>query len=331
MRSSRALGNLQFAAYAAGVGGLLTVMADEALDLRKWKQTDYQVLRRQAAGADEMPAPIKLSVRCRTRPPPIGCMEWPAGRALLQWALDETGLGEHDGSGGVVLELGAGIGITAIGLAVAQRQSSATQQQIVATDVCVDTLALMRSNAAAHGLEENALRVANWDAALGEESVRTLPCRLEDVRHVLGADVVYYGFGVNNPADNTELEGRGSDEPVGFPHTLAALLRERPSLDISLLIIDRFSGGMVSAVAATAGVHQPPTTVDPAISRFVRGCEELGLAVDRTPLPPAVATSVWDSQSVLARSVWWLAGHYDGMAILKVRPAAPHELKYARP
>ena len=308
------------------------MMADEALDIRKWKQTNYEVFfrRRSASVSDDAPSSIHLSVRCRTRPPPIGCMEWPAGRVLLQWALDEAGLGEHDGSGGVVLELGAGIGITAIGLAVAQRQSSATQQQIVATDVCADTLTLLRSNAEAHGIDKDALRVAHWDAALGEESVRTLPCPLAEVSHILGADVIYYGFGVNNPADNTEPGEHVSSEAIGLPHTLAALLRERPSLRVSLLVVDRFSGGMVSAVAATAGVHQPSTTVDPAVTRFVRGCEEVGLVVESTPLPPSVIATVMASQSLLARAVWWVAGHYDGMAVLSVRPAAPAERKYVR-
>ena len=272
-------------------------------------------------------------------------MEWPAGRVLLQWALDEAGLGEHhDGDGGVVLELGAGIGITAIGLAMARQQASCgAAHQVVATDICTETLKLLRSNADAHGLSESALRVAPWDAARGEESLRTLPCRLEDVRHVLGADVIYYGFGVNNPSDNSTANaptdagapssGNGHvrqpvGEPIGFPHTLACLLRERPSLQVSLLVVDRFSGGAVAAVAAMAGEHQPSTTIDPAITRFVRGCEEQGLVVERTPLPPAVLATVQASQSMLSRTLWWLAGHYDGMAVLRVtRAAVP---KYVR-
>ena len=345
MHARRRVGNAAFAAYAAGVGGLLAVMADETLDLRKWKQVTYEVQRRPAGAATALP-PLTLSVNCRTRPPPIGCMEWPAGRVLLQWALDEAGLGEHhEGDGGVVLELGAGIGITAIGLAMARQQASCgAAHQVVATDICTETLKLLRSNADAHGLSESALRVAPWDAARGEESLRTLPCRLEDVRHVLGADVIYYGFGVNNPSDNSTVDApadagapsSGNDhssrqpvgEPIGFPHTLACLLRERPSLQVSLLVVDRFSGGAVAAVAAMAGEHQPSTTIDPAITRFVRGCEEQGLVVERTPLPPAVLATVQASQSILSRALWWLAGHYDGMAVLRVtRAAVP---KYVR-
>ena len=317
--------------YVGGVSGVAWLWADERFDIRKWKRVAYDVTQRREGASS-----VHLSVRCRTRPPPIGCMEWPAGRILLQWALDEAGLGEEGGGlggaesglgGGTVLELGAGIGITAIGLAMARRQNGVTPSastRVVATDVCDETLALLRSNAHAHGLDDEALRIAPWDAARGEASLGTLPCRLEDVTHVVGADVVYHGFGVNNPSDNSETSPQhshgGHAEVVGFPHTLAALLREKPSLRVCLLTVDRFSGGMVAAVAATAGVHQPSTTVDPAIARFVRGCEELGLEVRRTPLPPRVASDVAASQSVLARAVWWLAGHYDGTQLLAVTP-----------
>ena len=326
---ARALGNLQFGAYLAGCSSLLAVMLDERFDIRKWKRVDYDVTQRREGAST-----VRLSVQCRTRPPPIGCMEWPAGRILLQWALDEAGVADESERGsGAVLELGAGIGITAIGLAMARRQNGvapSASTRVVATDVCDGTLALLRSNAAAHGLDEDALRIANWDAARGEASLATLPCRLEDVTHVVGADVVYYGFGVNNPSDNSEtVESHGYPERVGFPHTLAALLREKPSLRVCLLTADRFSGGMVAAVAATAGVYQPSTTVDPAIAAFVRSCEELGLDVCRTPLPPRVASDVAASQSVLARSVWWLAGHYDGMRIRHSRAA--RRLFAARP
>jgi hypothetical protein len=290
-------------------------------------------------------------------------MEWPAGRCLLQWALDEAELGGPEG--GAILELGAGIGVTAIGLAVARSSSSSGSNgsgsgskgssssssasssrrsavaQVVATDVCASTLSLLRANADAHGLDERALTVAPWDAARGEESVDALPVRLEDVEHIVGADVVYHGFGVNNPSDNAQgseedaAAAAGGDgyhcgETIGFPHTLAALLRRKPSLRVSLLTIDRFSGGAVAAVAGAAGVHQPSTTVDPAISRFVRGCEELGMVVKRTPVPPRVISDVAASQSLPARMSWWLCGHFDGMCVLSVSLAPPGEHKYVR-
>ena len=257
-------GGLQFATFCSGLGGLSLLWLDERLDLRKWKRVSYTVNQR-----DRESEPIKLSVRCRTRPPPIGCMEWPAGRVLLQWALDEGGLGKE--SSGTVLELGAGIGLTAIGLATARTDHRTCTSQIVATDTCEDTLSLLRANAAAHGFDSNALRVAKWDAAQGSESLATLPCKLEDVTHVLGADVIYHGFGVHRASDNTAPQ-HVAGEQIGLAHTFAALLERKPLLPITLLAVDRFSGGAVAALSNVAGVNTEaaPTTVDPAISRFVQ-------------------------------------------------------------
>ena len=300
---ARTIGNLQFAAYAAGVSGLLGVMADEAFDLRKWKQTAYEIHRRSRADAAAA-APIHLSVRCRTRPPPIGCMEWPAGRVLLQWALDE---GEMDDDG-VVLEVGAGIGLTAIGLAVS-RAARGNKSPVYATDMCDGTLSLLRENADAMHLSN--LHVAKWDAASGASALTSLPCPISEITHVVGADVVYYGFG-------HESDGSGR----GLEHTIAALLREKPDLRVSLLVIDRFSGGAVAVLSTNAGVnvHAPPTTVDPAVSNFLTTLDTLGLRVTSSPLPPDVIQRVRSSQGWLARITWWLAGHYDGMTIVTVRP-----------
>lgn len=318
-RPSNSLGA---AAYVGGVATIGWLWLDERFDLRKWRRVSYDVV--QQSGAE----PIRLSMRCRTRPPPIGCMEWPAGRVLLQWAVDEADIANEDG---VILELGAGIGITAIGLAMARQQQQQKQQRrsvasVVATDVCDATLGLLRENAAAHGLSPDTLNVAKWDAAGGEASLATMPCRLDAVTHLVGADVVYHGFGVNNAADNTELEATTAD--VGFPHTLAALLKAKPSINVSLLIVDRFSGGAVAAVAASAGVPHQSTVEDPAISRFIRTCEELGLDVEKTPVPSAVLAKVAASQSLINRAYWYLAGHYAGMTILKVTPAPPGRHMY---
>ena len=75
-------------------------------------------------------------------------MEWPGGRVLLQWALDEADLGSADA--GTVMTLGEGIGLTAIGLALARERgathASRAPAPVVATDFCDETLALLRTS-----------------------------------------------------------------------------------------------------------------------------------------------------------------------------------------
>ena len=72
----------------------------------------------------------------------IGLLDWPAGRVLLQWAIDVLP------PTACVLEVGAGIGTAAIGLALA-----GTVQAVVATDYDPVVTRLMRENAAANGVE----------------------------------------------------------------------------------------------------------------------------------------------------------------------------------
>ena len=124
-------------AYAGGLVALSAYAADHYLDIRKWKRVKCQVPTQDAA--------IDLNLRARTRPPPIGCMEWPGGRVLLQWALDVADLGAN--TSGTVLEIGSGIGLTAIGLALVREQSGSAQPQpVLATDVCDASLKLLSNN-----------------------------------------------------------------------------------------------------------------------------------------------------------------------------------------
>ena len=95
---------------------------------------------------------LKFDARTRS---PIGCLDWPAGRVLLQWALD------HLPAGSTTLEVGSGIGTVSVGLACANRD-------VVATDVDEEALELLRSNAALNGAT---LAVSQWDASLGESAV----------------------------------------------------------------------------------------------------------------------------------------------------------------
>ena len=142
--------------YVGTLTAVLAAWLDERLDIRKWKQVQYNVVRSAESGnSSEV---IEVSLRARTRPPPIGAMEWPAGRVLLQWSLDEALLGDE--AAGTALTLGEGIGVTAIGLAKARQQRakgndgdvlSSRRSRIVATDFCDDSLELLASNACASG------------------------------------------------------------------------------------------------------------------------------------------------------------------------------------
>lgn len=293
-----------FPAYLGGLGTLGLVAADHYLDLRKWKSVNYSV------PLHDKHRLLSISLHARTRPPPIGQMEWPGGRILLQWALDEGGLGSP--SSGGVLEIGAGIGLTAIGLALARQDggSHTAPQAVVATDICDSTLALLRANGDRNGCGD-AVHVAHWDAAAGQEALGSLPIPLSQLAHIVGADVVYYGFG-------TDTDASGD----GLCKTLAALLDAKPSLSITLMVTDRFSGGAVAALSGAAGVNStsPNTTVDPAVLKFERSCSELGLVVHKQPVPRAVLERVWESQWPMARLYWSLAGFYDGISLVRVEP-----------
>ena len=148
-----------------GVGGALALYTvDEQFDLRRWRVARHHVV------APSLAAPLSLSLQARTRPPPIGAMDWPAGRVLLQLLLEgdaERGLPPVPPRGATVLEIGAGIGTAAVGLAAAvkqtelrgeleEEQAAACQPggvlpaggvrppvtRVLATDVCTESLAL---------------------------------------------------------------------------------------------------------------------------------------------------------------------------------------------
>ena len=315
--------------YIGTISGVLWLWLDERLDLIKWKSVNYAVEYLHDDALQQHPdatSRIDVSLRARTRPPPIGAMEWPAGRVLLQWALDEALLGADDA--GTVMTIGEGIGVTAIGLALARQNhrrgqqpssptptdsSSSSSSRVVATDFCDESLALLASNAAANSVADDAvLRVRKWDAASGERAVASLPVPLSELSHVIAADVVYHGFGA---------ESDPSGE--GLAKTLAALLHAKPSLKVELVVVDRFSGGAVAALSGAAGVnqHDPSamsTTVDPAVAAFEASCARLGLKLSKRSLKQSTLDRVRASQWPLARTYWWLAGFYEGIQIYEM-------------
>lgn len=311
--------------YVGTLTAVLAAWLDERLDIRKWKQVQYNVVRSAESGnSSEV---IEVSLRARTRPPPIGAMEWPAGRVLLQWSLDEALLGDE--AAGTVLTLGEGIGVTAIGLAKARQQRakgndgdvlSSRRSRIVATDFCDDSLELLASNACASGLDDQSeLLVRKWDAAGGSASVAALPVPLSELTHVIGADIVYHGFGV-------ESDPSGD----GLVKTLSALLTAKPTIRIRLMVVDRFSGGAVAALSGAAGVNQNnpaamSTTVDPAVADFETSCRRHGLRTAKRPVGSKTLDAVRASQSARARLYWWLAGFYDGIQVYDVQLAVDRD------
>ena len=74
----------------------------------------------------------------------------------------------------------------------------------------------------------------------------------------------------------------------------------------------------MSALAAAAGVEQPSCTTDPSLYRFQRRCEELGLRVQRHPVPQHVVQHVSTSQPVHERFVWWLSDTWERLILFTV-------------
>ncbi|KAL1503928.1 hypothetical protein AB1Y20_012389 [Prymnesium parvum] len=280
-------------AYAGGIAALAALLFDEHVDPVPWRTVHHHVV------SPSLPSPLQLRLRAKARPPPIGCADWPAGRVLLQLLLDGERLPPPTAPPPTVLELGSGVGTTAIGLALARGSA-----RVVATDSCDEALANLRRNAAAHGIAAPRLLACAWDARGGEEALASCPVPAAEVSHVVAADIVYCG---------------GAE--AGLAATLAAILRRRPDASVTLLLVDRFSGGAVAALAMEAGVDHRSCAVDPAIVAFRRSCEVHGLEATWAPVPEEVCRRVVATQTVWTRFVWWLAGYWEGFQVYSVRLA----------
>ncbi|KAL1503363.1 hypothetical protein AB1Y20_011415 [Prymnesium parvum] len=315
------------ALYAGTLAGLALLAADEYLDLRQWTTRRHSILS---------PQRFDVTIRSRVRAAPSelgqGCVDWPAGRVLLQWALD----GGVPLSGAALLEIGSGVGLAALGFAIAAARPGGTPppSSVVATDSCAAALDNLQRNARANGvaLDGSApLRVERWDAAAGAAGVRLLGEAVEigSLTHVIGADLVslplFEGAALANPvsdeADGADaaLAGRG-----GLEETLAALLAARPGLQVTLLLVDRCAGGALNALADAAGVEPrataPRSRRDPALAAFEKRCASLGLEARRVPLPAHVVEHVHASQSWPTRAYWWLADVWEGLALYSIAP-----------
>ena len=216
---------------ACAVAGAAAWYLDERGSLRSWRRASHSFVLPAMRESLHAPAKLDLELRVKVRPPPIGCADWPAGRALLEVALRDI-----PRSGAKVLELGAGVGVTALGLAKASTCaaviSNARPTEIVATDVCEASLANLRENATSNGIavtripgtkQDHAaachstavLSTGVWDAAGGKAAVERLKSLGVDpleLTHVLGSDVIYHGF--------------DDAASVGRPLMLARVLRD---------------------------------------------------------------------------------------------------------
>lgn len=300
--------------YLGGLGSFSLYALDEWLDLRKWKRVSHYVHHSHAE------FPVRLNLRARTRPPPIGAMDWPAGRCLLHWAIREG----VPLQGATVLEIGSGIGTTAIGLALAASRFGKSGTHVIATDSDEAALNVLRSNADDHGLlcgralglgssspsDNLYLSIAQWDA----RSINVLPAevKLQEITHVIAADVVYHGG-----ADGDGSEGDDGNSG-SLANSLSLMLKQQPRLSITLLLVDRFSGGSVSALASAAGVKHESCAFDPALVNFERRCAERGLRVRRRELSEEVVCSVAASLSPLTRAWWNFCGVWDGLWLYEI-------------
>lgn len=293
--------------YVGGWVGVSLWIADDKLDLRKWKVTNHYV------SSEHLQDPIHLSLRCRTRPPPISCSDYAAGRVLLQVALD--GVVPLQGAG--VLEIGSGVGTTAIGLAMAARQAGGDNPtRVIATDICPEGIANLTANAKRHGFDQEDgstnLRICRWDGSCGNAAVQELLRAQHQhlgppvhITHVIGADLVYHG---------------GADAAGGLANTLASLLALDPSIKVTLLLVNRFSGGAVAAMYNMTGVNAmtASSTMDPALVAFQEHCQAHGLYAEVTELPHELVEQVTASQSLMTQGWWWLCGRWEGLTLVKI-------------
>ena len=247
-----------------GCGALVAAaLIDEYSGLRKWRTArrncDSRRRRRPAIAGSGPAAPLGV--------------QRPAGR-VLECALADV----HSDS--VVLELGAGIGMTSIGLALATTR-------VVATDVDDDALDNLRANAERH---KATLTVARWDAT-GAARQSPAHCRGTHTRPRQRPLLLW-----RRRARVWQRRSPSCRGPAGPRRPPAP---RRPIL-----------GGAVAAVAAVAGVEHS-TTTDVAMSPRAR-VREHGLGRHPSPTTPRTASR---GSSTRGRASSGASGAWEGFVL----------------
>ena len=279
----------------------------------QWLVDDYRGMLRTVHHQVVSPTlsltePINVTLNALTRPPPIGCLEWPAGRVLLQWCLDCLPL-----RNATILEIGSGIGTTAIGLALAN-DGQRTARRVVATDAYDEVLDLLRANATLNGIdaiagEASHLTVVKWDAAGGAESLASLPVVASELTHIIGADLIYWGG-----ADDA-MRHHAND---GLVSTLAQLCRAAPHVEVVLLCVARGPAKVPYNADTQVGDLPHRSAGFLSLDYFEAKCASHGLIARRELLPEQTADRVHRAQIFPLRAAWWLIGIWDSLVLYRV-------------
>ena len=260
---------------------------------RRWKRVEHLDI------TSPRTATFCLDLRAVWKAPPLDSIDWPAGRVLLQLLLDTLPLRDAK-----VLELGAGIGTTAVGLAIA------TSNSITAVDHDRDALQLLQKNAQRNGV--TSLHTALWDAAGGRDAAQALPESVgASLTHVVGSDLVYHGGAEDASVADDKNCGRG------LASTLAALATAHPDVEMTLLLVERFPRPAASIPAEHAGNGWEGRR-DPALVAFERRCASNGLRFDRVRVPDDTQRRVHEAQWPWMRAAWWLNDTWDTLWVYKL-------------
>jgi len=231
-----------------------------------------------------------LLIREQRMPPPIGMVVWPASHVMLHGILPGVG------KGAVVLEMGSGCGLVAVGLA-----KLCDECHVIASDRCDASLENCRFNVELNSVADK-VSVTKWDIASGSP-----PCDMKAVTHLIAADVVYHGAGGEVLVEE-----------------LHRLLGENPHLHVWIVLVDRFSGGAFAAVSGVAGTPNVTVTarVDPQIVTFERAAAAAGLQLVQASLGKEAEGRLLASMSMWERARWALLGMWDGFRIYRVSVGA---------
>lgn len=380
------------ALYLTGVLAVGAHLADKHLELRQWTTSHHTALFADRASNDAVmvgraiaaagstmaafvrpllrlpPSVAEVNVVLRTRvragvgEAGQGCVDWPAGRVLLQWCLD----GGVPLKGANVLEIGAGVGLASIGLAQAaivaqqplQRQSTATAAvrgtshtsgptTVVAADVCLAALANLRINAANNlGSPSPIGGSISRINARGERN----SSESNAVGSVFGQCGVLHVLNWNAAGGAAAVAALASAgvKPEALTHVIGADLASMPSYHAGLATAGTTGSGAAeeaSMQASVAHVADPTRGLEPTLAALLTANPKLVitlLLVDRrsaaavAALAQAVAPTYSSSRSALALpqqgelqdpSLMWFAARCEALGLtLERRPVPPDTL-----